>query len=73
VALVVHRITSDLLAERDVILSLLVGDRSFIVGLVVALVVARLFLFLLAPGWLLHALVTLALERRLRARAPSPR
>jgi hypothetical protein len=73
VALAVHEIAGSLLAGRDVILSFLVGDRSFVVMAVLVLLAARLFLFLLAPGWVLHALVTLWLERRLRARSPSPR
>ena len=72
-ALAVHAVAGHLLAGRDVVLSILAGERGPTIALVAALLAARLFLFLLAPGWVLYVLAKLALERRLTARDPSPR
>ena len=72
IAAVVQAICGHLLAGRDVVLAILVGDRVVTVALIVALLAARLFLFLLAPGWALYLAATLALERRLKARDRSP-
>jgi hypothetical protein len=64
IAAVVHAVAGRWLADRDVVLALLVGERGWAVAAIVALVAARLFLFLLAPGWALYVLGTMALSRR---------
>jgi len=62
-ALVVHTLAGHALAGHDVILALLTGARRTTAALIAALVAARLFLFLLAPGWALFVAAKILLER----------
>jgi hypothetical protein len=62
-ALAVHTLTGHALAGHDVILALIHGDRWRTVALLTALVAARAFLFLLAPGWALHVAAKILLDR----------
>lgn len=63
-ALVAHTVAAHLLAGRDVVLAVLAGERGPTVALIAVLFAARLFLYLLAPGWVLHVAATVLLERR---------
>ena len=56
------------LAERDVVVALLVESRPEVAAVILGVLLARMFLFLLAPGWGLYAAVSFALERRARRR-----
>jgi hypothetical protein len=58
-----HALCGRFLAGRDVVVALLVESRAEIVLVIAALLLARLFLFLLAPGWALYLIATLAVER----------
>jgi hypothetical protein len=62
-ALVVHTVAGHALAGHDVILALLTGQRWMTAALIAVLVAARLFLYLLAPGWALHVAAKILLER----------
>jgi hypothetical protein len=57
------------LAGRDIVAALLGGDLAQVGLAVAALLAARLFLFLLAPGWALYVLATIAVEGYVRRRA----
>jgi hypothetical protein len=67
-ALAVHGLAGRWLAGRDVVLALIAGERGWAVAAIAALLAARLFLFLLAPGWALYVLVTMAEARYRRSR-----
>lgn len=62
-ALAVQALAGRLLAGRDVVLALLGGSQGPTPALIAALVGARLFLFLLAPGWALHVAMKALVER----------
>ncbi len=62
-ALVVHTAAGHALAGHDVILALLKGDRWTTAALLAVLLAARLFLYLLAPGWVLFVAAKILLER----------
>jgi hypothetical protein len=62
-----HALGGRFLAGRDVVVALFVESRMEIAVVLAVLLMARLFLFLLAPGWALYVVVALAVER-LRAR-----
>jgi hypothetical protein len=59
-----HLLAGSYLAGRDVVLAILVGGRVSVALVVLVLLVSRLFLFLLAPGWALYLLARMALARR---------
>ncbi len=59
-----HVIAGRFLAGRDVVLAILVGGRVSVALVALALLLARLFLFLLAPGWALYVIVQAAIARR---------
>lgn len=66
IALFLHTICGRFLAGRDIFASLL-GARDPGPAFCAALLVpARLFVYLLAPGWALHIAVRALLERRAR-------
>ena len=54
-ALVAHHIAGRALAARDIVQAVLAGDYLSIGALALVLLAARLFLYLLAPGWVLQA------------------
>jgi len=63
------------LAGRDVVVALLVESRPEVAAVIAVVLLARLFLYLLAPGWGLYLTATVAMERRGRRRGdtgPSP-
>jgi hypothetical protein len=62
-SLVVHTVAGRWLAGRDVVLAVLASERGWAIAAIAALLAARLFLFLLAPGWALYVLITVALAR----------
>lgn len=68
-AAVAHAFAGHLLAGRDVVLSILAGDRGVTLVLVLVLLATRLFLYLLAPGWVLYVVAVHALERFYGARS----
>jgi hypothetical protein len=67
-AALVHALAGRYLAGHDVVLALLVGGRVGAALVVLALLLARLFLYVLAPGWALYVGVMLAVERYRRPR-----
>ncbi len=67
-ALLAHHVAGRVLAGRDIVQAVLAGDDLSTGALALVLLAARLFLYLLAPGWALHELVKIGLER-LRAKA----
>ena len=66
---VVHALGAHVVAGTDVVLAVLIGGRLEIGLVVLALLVARLFLFLLAPGWALYVLVTMGMARHAERRS----
>jgi hypothetical protein len=66
-----HTASGQALASRDIVASVLVGrDPMTLLGAAV-LLMSRLFLYLLAPGWAIHIAVRTWLERRNRGRERS--
>ena len=59
----VQALGGSFLAGRDVVVALLVESRPEVAGVIAVVLLARLFLFLLAPGWGLYVGVRFALER----------
>jgi hypothetical protein len=53
-----HALATRLLADRDLVLALTTRFDLVTVLAAVALLTTRLFLFLLAPGWVLYVLAT---------------
>jgi hypothetical protein len=75
-ALVLSSLCGRLLAERDIVSAVLSAREPQLVLAALALVLCRLFLYLLAPGWALYIALRTLLERRAgRVTAPgsSPR
>jgi hypothetical protein len=68
IAALLHFSSGRALADRDIVASLLVGREPSALLLAVVLLLSRLFLYLLAPGWALHIAVRTWLEKRLRDR-----
>jgi hypothetical protein len=54
---VVHAITGRVLGSRDLVAAVLMGRDPYLLLGALALLLSRLFLYLLAPGWALHIAV----------------
>lgn len=71
IAALLHFASGRALAGRDIVASLLVGREPSALLLAAVLLMSRLFLYLLAPGWALHIAVRTWLEKRIRDRTVS--
>jgi hypothetical protein len=70
---VVHAIMGRALADEDVVAAVLRRDPEVVLA-VAALLISRLFLYLLAPGWALYLAVRTLIERgRAESTVKAPR
>lgn len=71
-AALVHAFCGRVAAGHDLVAAVLVHRDVLVILAAAALVIARMFLFFLAPGWALHLVVKAWLLHRASRSAPDP-